>query len=79
MDYIGLILKLAETGLGLWAQKDARKYLDELISLRQEYYEEFNKPLENRDDARLDRIEFRINILCESFASAVGAKNTENK
>jgi hypothetical protein len=78
MDYIGTILALAETGLKLWQQKDARKYLDQLIELKQDYYDEINKPIEQRDDARLDRIEFRIKLLCDSFAATIGRQDNKN-
>lgn len=76
MDYIKVILSLADTGLKLWQQKDARKYIDQLIELKQEYYNEINKPEEDRDHARLDRVEFRLNILCIAFASAAGKPDT---
>jgi len=78
MDYISVILSLADTGLKLWQQKDARKYIDQLIALRQEYYDEINKPQESRDDGHLDRIEFRIKLLCDSFTASVGQQNTKN-
>lgn len=78
MDYISVILSLTDTGLKLWQQKDARKYIDQLIELKQEYYNEINKPNELRDDACLDRIEFRIKLLCESFTSSVGQSNAKN-
>jgi hypothetical protein len=78
MDYISVILSLADTGLKLWQQKDARKYIDQLIELKQEYYNEINKPEGTRDDARLDRIEFRIKLLCDSFTSSAGQQNSKN-
>lgn len=60
-------------GLKIWEHKDANKYRDRLFSLKREYYEEFNKPLDKRNDAVLDNCEFELRLLASGFASSVGA------
>lgn len=65
-----------EAGLSLWSSKESRKYLDEVIRLRKEYYEEDNK--ERPDMARLDRIEFQLCNLCEAFSAKVRKSNIAN-
>ncbi len=71
------LLKAFEAGLSLWNTKESRKYLDELIELKQEWHDVYNTdPI---DDDTLTRIELRMRILADSFASEVGAENSENK
>jgi hypothetical protein len=70
MDW-GLAFRIVEKGLSLWNTKEGRKYLDEVIKLKQEYANEFNR--KDRSDLALDRIIERLRIIGEAFAeSAVG-------
>lgn len=65
------------SGLSLWQSKEARKYVDKLIRLKRDYYEEYNQEIS--DDAVLDNLRFELRLLSEAFSSKVGAENTENK
>lgn len=67
-----LILGILEAGLSLWQSKEKRKYIDELLELKQRYYEELKKAPEDRNAAMLDNIEFRVRILGLAFAADVG-------
>lgn len=69
---IELVFKLLSSGLSLWEEKEKHKYIDRLIKLRTEYYEEINKPV--HDNARIDNIEFELRVLCDSFTSSVIGK-----
>lgn len=64
---IALILGVLEKGLSIWDSKEKSKYVDKLIKLKKEWYEEYNKPLDERSDIKLDAIELHIRILCQSF------------
>ncbi len=63
-------------GLALWQSKEKRKYLDELLELKREYYEEDNKT--RPDMAKLDRIEFQLCLLSQAFSTKVGEQNSKN-
>lgn len=76
---IGSIIALLTAGLQLWGSKEKTKYLDRLIKLKKDFYEEYNKAENERDDAVLDNIAFDIKLLCDSFSSAIGAENASNK
>lgn len=69
---IDLVFKLLASGLSLWESKEKTKYIDQLIALRKDWYEEYNK--DNRDNARLDAIEYDIKLLCDSFTTAITKK-----
>jgi len=64
------LFKVLASGLSLWQSKESRKYLDKLIRLKKEWYEEYN--LDRPDMAKLDNIEFELRLLSEAFASKVG-------
>lgn len=61
-----------ESGFELWIHKDKMKFVDELAELKQAYYDEYNRT--PRDNAVLDRIEFRLRILQESFSAQIRAQ-----
>jgi hypothetical protein len=63
-----------EAGLSIWQSKDARKYLDRVIKLREDWYEEYNK--ERPDHAVLDNLELELLIICKSFNSQARISNT---
>jgi len=65
-----LIMKVLEQGLILWNSAEATKYTDKLIKLKKSWYEEYNKPLDERSDIALDNIELQLTILCQSFIQA---------
>jgi hypothetical protein len=67
---VKLILGILEQGLKLWNSKEATRYIDKMIKLKKEWYEEYNKPLNERSDVNLDFIELQLRILCQSFIQA---------
>jgi hypothetical protein len=72
------LLTALSAGLTLWSSKEKTKYQDHIIKLRTEWHEEYSKSPEDRSDAVLDDIEFRLQCLCSSFSIAVGATNPKN-
>jgi uncharacterized membrane protein YheB (UPF0754 family) len=75
---VQLILGVLEQGLKLWNSKEADKYISKLIKLKKEWYEEYNKPLNERSDVKLDYIELQLRILCQSFIQAPKRENTSH-
>jgi hypothetical protein len=76
---IEALFKALSAGLTIWQNKDARKYIDKVIKLKKDYYEEYSKPDTFRDDAILDNIEFELCIISEAFNSQIGAENAKAK
>lgn len=74
---IETIFKCLEAGLSLWDDKEKDKYKDELISLKEQYYAEFNKDPALRSDAVLDNLEFQLRVLVTSFSASVGKPNAQ--
>lgn len=78
MDWVGTVLKILEAGLSIWKDKEAGKYLDEVIEIKKTIQEEKNKPafipgMKNgtfRNDAIVDHCERRLRIIADAFASA---------
>ena len=77
MDWT-VVFGVLEQGLKLWNSKEANKYLDKMIKLRKDWYAEYNKPLDERSDVKLDSIELQLKILCQSFIQAPKRENTKN-
>lgn len=75
---VKLILGILEQGLKLWNSKEAVKYIDKMIKLKKEWYEEYNKPLDDRSDVKLDNIELQLRILCQSFIQAPKRENLKD-
>lgn len=75
---VKLVLSILEQGLKLWNSREANKYIDKMTKLKEEWYEEYNKPLEDRSDMRLDDIELRLRILCQSFVQTPKRTNTQD-
>lgn len=72
---VSLILGVLEQGLKLWNSHESTKYLDKLIKLKKEWYEEYDKPISERSDLRLDSITDELRILGESFIEAARKTN----
>ncbi len=66
---IGTIFTLLKTGLSLWEHKEKNKYIEKALRLEKEYYEESKKPDSERDNAKLDNIEFELHLLTVSFSA----------
>lgn len=74
---INSFMKSLGAGLSIWEHKEKRKYVDKLMKLKRDYYEESNKDIS--DDAILDNIEFELELLGIAFSSKVTQKNAANK
>jgi len=70
------LIKALQAGLSIWDNKEKTKYIDKLLKLRKEYYEEYNK--DRPDMARLDNINFELQLISEVFSSQVGIKTAPN-
>lgn len=64
-----ILFKTLLAGLTLWKNKDARKYLDQVIKLKKQWYDEYNLP--EFSDAKLDNIERELKIIAETFSSKI--------
>lgn len=64
---LNLVLSILKEGLKLWNNQEASKYLDRVISLEKEYYEEIQKPSDERSDFRIDSILLELQIISQSF------------
>lgn len=64
---LDLLLGVLKEGLKLWNSKDSTKYLDKVMKLEKEYYEELSKPSSDRSDFKLDSILLQLRILSQSF------------
>jgi len=78
MTLVSSLIGAVEAGLKLWGTKEGRKYLDELLELKQEWANEYNKEIDQRSDAKLDLIEQRIMLISEIFSASIGSQNTKD-
>jgi hypothetical protein len=76
---IEALFKTLAAAFSIWDTKEKRKYIDELMDLKKDYYEEFNKPMDQRSDAELDDLERKLRILADAFASGVGAPDPKDQ
>lgn len=58
------LIQILKHSLGIYEMKEARKYLDEVIRLEQERYEETNRPRVNH--AVIDNIDARLCIIAQA-------------
>lgn len=65
---IGLVLSILKEGLKLSNRIIDRKYLDRVIDLEKEYYEELSKPDDDRSDLALDSILLELKTIARIFA-----------
>lgn len=73
---INSIFKLLGSALAIWEHKEKNKYFDKYMSLKRDWYEEYNK--EQRNDARLDNIEFELSMLVDSLSAKIGNANSSD-
>jgi hypothetical protein len=62
-----LILGVLKEGLKLWNAKEANKYIDKMISLEKDYYEELKKPHHERSQLTLDSIMLDVETIARNF------------
>lgn len=67
----GSILGIVEAALSIWASKLRQKYIDKVETIKRAYYEESNKPAEERSDAVLDNLEFELRLVTASLAADI--------
>ncbi|HMX98741.1 MAG TPA: hypothetical protein PK473_03080 [Nitrosomonas sp.] len=71
---IGPILQIFASLISLIELKERRKYVDKKLALEAQYYEEYNKPEDQIDDAMLDSIEFQLISLIQAMAAELQTK-----
>ena len=66
---LSLIFGVLKAGLELWNTKEGNKYLDRVIKLEKQYYEELDKRSNGRkySQLKLDRIMRELETISESF------------
>lgn len=65
---LGLVLSILKEGLRLSNTIIDRKYLDRVIDLEKEFYEELSKPDDERSDLALDNIMLELRTIAAIFA-----------
>lgn len=75
---VSSLIGAVEAGLKLWNTKEGRKYLDEILELKKDWVNEYNKETHERSDAKLDIIEQRIMLISELFTSKIGNEDSKN-
>jgi hypothetical protein len=65
---LGLVLSILKEGLKLSNTIIDRKYLDRVIDLEKEFYEELAKPDDERSDLALDNIMLELKTIAAIFA-----------
>ena len=75
---VSSLIGAVEAGLKLWNTKEGRKYLDEILELKQDWVNEYNKETHERSDAKLDLIEQRIVLISEIFSASIGSQNIKD-
>lgn len=70
------IFKLLGSALGIWEHKEKTKYIDKMLALQREYYEEINKEIS--DDAVVDNIERELIVLVNALESRIANDNSKN-
>lgn len=63
------VLEIAKFGLSVWDSKEKNKYLDELLQLEKEYYEEGSK--HRPDMAIINGIERRMQSLSKNLSAQI--------
>lgn len=69
------VLAIIGAALSIWESKERTKYQDELISLKNKFYDELKKDPSVRDSAVLDDVLNRLRVLCNSLSTAITGKN----
>ena len=65
---LGLVLSVLKEGLKLSNTIIDRKYLDRVIDLEKEFYEELARPDDERSDLSLDNIMLELRTIAAIFA-----------
>jgi hypothetical protein len=62
-----LVLGVLKEGLKLWGTKEATKYIDRVIKLEGEYYDELKKPYHDRSQLYLDERLHELATIARNF------------
>jgi hypothetical protein len=65
-------IALLEAGLKLWDDKEKIKYVDQIISIKEQYYAELSKQFDDRDFNVLGTLEQQLLIISSAFIAASG-------
>ena len=91
---IDQIFRVLGAGLEVWNHHLKTKYQNKYYKLKKEYWEEVNKPMlpygadvddrkfdssKFRDLAKLDNIEFELNLLVDSFENEIFKKGAKHE
>ena len=66
---LSLVLGVLKEGLKLWNSKESNKYIDKIIKLEGEYYDELRKPEGVRSQLYLDKCLLEITTIAKSFVN----------
>ena len=64
---LSLFLGVLKEGLKLWNQKEASKYIDRVIKLEKEYYDELSRPEDDRSQLYLDERLRELSTIAKAF------------
>lgn len=76
MDF-GLVLGVLKEGLRLWNAKEATKYIDRVIKLEGEYFDELKKPFDQRSQLALDECLLELESIARNFVKFASEKQTK--
>ena len=74
-----ILADLLGSALKLWETKEKQKYIDEYLSLREQYEKEYNRPDGDRSAAVLDNLEFKLRLIAIAVTAGVGKPNALDK
>jgi hypothetical protein len=66
---LGILFEVLAQGLRLWNEKEASKYLDEVLQLQKDWVREYEKPRNERSNANLDHIEQQLLLIGKLFTA----------
>jgi hypothetical protein len=69
-----LILGILKEGLKLWNAKESNKYIDQVIKLEKEYYDELSKSEDDRSQLTMDKCLHDIATIAENFVKFASKK-----
>lgn len=83
---VAVLFEVLLVGLKIWHDKQATKYIDEVVKLQKEWLEEYNKelwyegatekPSHYRDNNVIDSIEQQLHVIGKIYASTAGKQNS---
>jgi hypothetical protein len=71
---LGLLLGVLKEGLKLWNTKESSKYLDKVLKLENEYYEELSRHEDDRSQLFLDERLRELRGIAENFIKYANTK-----